>query len=56
MLSDGPMGCVRRTPATVVSAPRWPANMSRALKRTFKRDTAAVKLLLRFGYANDSNW
>ena len=38
------------------AAPRWPANMSRALKRTFKRDTAAVKLLLRFGYANDSNW
>ena len=38
------------------AAPRWPANMSRALKRTFKRDTAAVRLLVRFGYANDSNW
>ena len=38
------------------AAPRWPAELSPALKRTFKRDKAAVRLLVRFGYANDSNW
>ena len=38
------------------SPPRWPTQMTPALRRVFKANRRAVALLARFGYAGDSSW
>ena len=38
------------------SQPRWPTQLSPALTRVVKADPAALRLLVRFGYANGSDW
>jgi len=37
-------------------APRWPTEMTPADKQLFKACAPAVKLLIKLGYANDTNW
>jgi len=36
--------------------PRWPTEMTPADKQLFKACVPAIKLLIKLGYANDTNW
>ena len=36
--------------------PKWPAEMTESDKAIFKENTAAMRLLIHFGYEVDSNW